>query len=482
LARAGHEIVLIERDEFNIGHTPGEAAQKSFRAGAPHLVQPHIILPRCRELLAQTLPDVYANLLASGAVEAPTETQMPPSLSDKSSFPGDERLTSLMTRRSTLDWILRRAVSNERRVRVDDKTQVSHLVGKPGNIPHVTGIRTGKGTIDADLMIDAGGYRTQIDQWIEQLGGTRPKIERAECGIAYFSCHYCRRKDRVVQWPPTTRMLFALDEFTVGLWSGDNHTVQIAIAPLAVDHRFKAVLHADVFTSVLRTVPAIAAQLDSLDPISNVFAMGSVQNTLRRLVVDGAPLVTGLHAVGDSVCTTNPTLGRGLTFAITEALQLVKLISSSQGDAERYLAYDNWISDWVAPFYADQVSIDGVRLVELRHHVLGDPAPPPATSEARISFSELRLAAMFDPVAYRAFWRLYGMLQKPEDIYSDPAVVECVRRVLKTPRGFPSANQPGREQLLAALKPQKSGDSAQRSERFVSRFDVSAPQAENKSA
>src|ERR1700760_3179171 len=137
LARAGHEIFIIERDEFKIENTASEAAQKAFRSGAPHLVQPHIILPKCRELFAQSLPDVYANLLASGAVEASTETQMPQSLCEKTSFPGDERLTSLMTRRSTLDWILRRVVSNEKRIRVEDKAQVSDLVGEPGKIPHV---------------------------------------------------------------------------------------------------------------------------------------------------------------------------------------------------------------------------------------------------------------------------------------------------------------------------------------------------------
>jgi hypothetical protein len=39
--------------------------------------------------------------------------------------------------------------------------------------------------------------------------------------------------------------------------------------------------------------------------------MAGLHNTMRRLVAGGAPVVTGLHAVGDSVCTTNPTQGRG---------------------------------------------------------------------------------------------------------------------------------------------------------------------------
>ena len=60
---------------------------------------------------------------------------------------------------------------------------------------------------------------------------------------------------------------------------------------------------------MLRTIPAYAAWLDVMDPITDVFPMGGLHNTLRRLVVDGSPVATGLLAIGDSVCTTNPDPG-----------------------------------------------------------------------------------------------------------------------------------------------------------------------------
>ena len=70
-----------------------------------------------------------------------------------------------------------------------------------------------------------------------------------------------------------------------------------------------------MFTAVLRTIPIYAAWLDVMDPITDVFPMAGLHNTLRRLVADGLPIATGLHAIGDSICTTNPTLGRGLALA-----------------------------------------------------------------------------------------------------------------------------------------------------------------------
>ena len=120
-----------------------------------------------------------------------------------------------------------------------------------------------------------------------------------------------------------TRQVMGLDEFTVGIWGADNGTMQLAVAPLATDHRFRTLKHPEVFTALLRTVPTYAAWLDVLDPISNVFPMGALHNTLRRLVVGGAPAVTGLYAIGDSVCTTNPTLGRGLSLALSGAVDLL---------------------------------------------------------------------------------------------------------------------------------------------------------------
>ncbi len=55
--------------------------------------------------------------------------------------------------------------------------------------------------------------------------------------------------------------------------------------------------------------------------------MGGIHNTLRRLVVGQAPVATGLHAIGDTVCTTNPTLGRGLAFALTGAAGLTRALA-----------------------------------------------------------------------------------------------------------------------------------------------------------
>lgn len=50
-------------------------------------MQPHLIMARCRQLLIERLPDVYAAMLAAGVAEAPLRTQMPDTLADTAPRP-----------------------------------------------------------------------------------------------------------------------------------------------------------------------------------------------------------------------------------------------------------------------------------------------------------------------------------------------------------------------------------------------------------
>jgi hypothetical protein len=250
-----------------------------------------------------------------------------------------------------------------------------------------------------------------------------------------------------------TRTVIALDEFLAGKWGADNGAVQLVVAPLAADRRFRSVRDPGVFTAVLRTVSAYAAWLDVMDPITDVFPMGGLHNTLRRLVVDGTPVATGLLAIGDSVCTTNPTLGRGLALALTGAAGLADALAGHGDDpAAQALALDRLVAAHVAPFYHDQAAIDAARLAMMRHTVFGAPAPAsPSAAADRVSYPQLRVAGCYDPVAFRAFWTVNGMVCPPDEVYTDPHVVACTREALARHGSGPPVAQPTRAQLLAAL-------------------------------
>jgi 2-polyprenyl-6-methoxyphenol hydroxylase-like FAD-dependent oxidoreductase len=464
LARAGHQVTLLERDRLRPHPDVETAAAAAFRPTAPQIVQPHIIMARCRELLAQWLPDVYEGLLAAGVTEAPLRAQMPPSLPDKAPWPGDERLVQLITRRSTLDWVLLRAIVTEPGVEFRVGVKVTGLSTRRvvhRSPVHVTGVRSDAGDVGADVVIDASGRRSAIDGWLAEVGTRPTAFAQAECGLAYYSRHYRLRPGATLPGSPLQRMVATLDELLVGIWPGDHGTMQVAIAPLAADHRFRMVKNPDVFSRVVRTIPDFARWLDILDPVTGVFPMSGLHNTLRRLVVGGEPVATGLHAVGDTVCTTNPTLARGLALAMISAADLAEVLARHSRDfAAQALAMDDRVAAHVEPFYAEQAAIDEARLRRMRRVVFAGPGPAPEpepvprqgpSAADRVSHWQVRAAAPFNPLVFRAFWKVMGMTATPGEVYADPEVIARTREVLSRPGAASATDRPSRAQLLAAL-------------------------------
>lgn len=451
LAREGHAVTVLERDDLTPAPDVESAAARALRPTAPQIVQPHVLLAGTRVLLETLLPDVLAALRAAGVRDAPIESQMPLTLEDRSPAPGDEELRPLMTRRATVDWVLGRVAAAEPGVTVRHGVTVTGLLADATDPPRVLGVRTGQGDVSAELVVDAAGRRTAVDRWLDGIGARRSTVEAAPCGLAYLTRHYRLRRTVPLPGPSTCRLVTGLEEFMLGLWAGDNDTAQIALVPLAVDRRFRTARDPAVFDAVVRTVPYYAAWLDALEPLTEVMVMGGLHNTFRRLVVDGRPVATGLVGVGDAVCTTNPTFGRGLGVALRTVADLAAVLGDHPADPEgASLAMDRAILADVRPWYADQAAGDAARLAALRHSVLGEPAPvPPPPVGDRVTFAQLRRASAVDPLAFRAVVRIMGMVGDAEAIYTDPAVVAATRAALDLPvAGTPG---PTRAELEAAL-------------------------------
>ncbi|GAA4874463.1 NAD(P)/FAD-dependent oxidoreductase [Actinomycetospora straminea] len=454
LARDGHRVTVLERDDLAPAPDVETAAAHALRPTAPQVVQPHVFLPGTRALLERLLPDVLAAFRAAGARDAPLTSQMPATLTDRSPFDGDDELLPVMSRRATFDWVLGCVAAAEPGVVVRHGVTVTGLLADaagPGDPPRVRGVTTDGGDVPADLVVDAAGRRTAIDRWLDGVGARRTCVESAPCGLAYISRQYRIRDGADLPGPDTARVVTGLDEFLVGLWAGDGRTAQIALAPLAADRRFRTAHAPEVFERVLRTVPYYAAWLDVLEPISDVAVMGGLHNTFRRLVVDGRPVATGLLAVGDSVCTTNPTFGRGIGVALRTIGDLAEVLAEHPDDPEgAALALDRAVLEHVRPWYADQAATDAARLALLRHTVLGDPVPPPPAAEGeRVTFADLRRASLVDPIAFRAVARIMGMVGDAEKLYTDPEVVAATRAALA--RGGAATPRLTRAELETAL-------------------------------
>ena len=111
LAREGHRVTLVERDEFAVGE-PLDAVDWE-RKGIPHFHQPHAFTPRGRKEMRETFPDVYEALIAAGA----WDLDLRPKIKGDPE-PDDVDLAFLAVRRPLIEWALRRAVAAEKGVTV----------------------------------------------------------------------------------------------------------------------------------------------------------------------------------------------------------------------------------------------------------------------------------------------------------------------------------------------------------------------------
>jgi 2-polyprenyl-6-methoxyphenol hydroxylase-like FAD-dependent oxidoreductase len=100
------------------------------------------------------------------------------------------------------------------------------------------------------------------------------------------------------------------------------------------------------FDDAVRAIPLLSEWIDSsrAQPISRAMPGGRLYNTYRgQLDNAGRPLLSGLISVGDAVCTTTPLAGRGVTLALMQARELVRILGLHDRDITTATTqFDRW--------------------------------------------------------------------------------------------------------------------------------------------
>ncbi|NUT38318.1 MAG: FAD-dependent oxidoreductase [Hamadaea sp.] len=342
LARAGHEVVVAERDPAPMGG-PQEAFLRA-RPGAPQYHQPHVLLARaCNELLSHA-PDVYAHLLALGATEIEE--------SHPDAAPDDE-LRALGVRRPLLEWALHRALADEPGATVHfGRTVRGAVVDETSGVVH--GLRTGGATIAADLTIDALGRTSPLPGLLRALGvrtggvpapgvlvaPTGLSVEDADWGVssgmAYYSRYYRLHGTNPLR--PGHQVAAAVVDLGYAratlFWAEDRH-VGLVLAVPAADGDLKAIRDEAAFEAVVAGVGPLADRIGpgAAVPVSPVRAMGSLRTSWRdpAAAADRLP-ARHILTIGDALCHTNPLYGWGVSLAFAQAFALPGILAAHPGD------------------------------------------------------------------------------------------------------------------------------------------------------
>jgi 2-polyprenyl-6-methoxyphenol hydroxylase-like FAD-dependent oxidoreductase len=462
LARVGHDVTVFERDDTPMPATADDAFGWD-RRGAPQVRHSHAFLARMYGLLRDSYPDVLAALLAEGATEMRFGDDLPPTLTDFVREPGDDDLVMLACRRTTFEWVLRRAALAEGKVTFRTGVPVEGVVtdGEPGR-PHVVGLRLGDGsTVAADLVVAANGRRSTVPEWLTAVGAPDVAEEVEDTGIVYYSRFYRLREGAEV--PPRGGPIGGdLGYLKYGVFVGDNRTYSITLAtPVADDELRKLLADPEVFDATARQLVATAPWLDGRgEPLTpDVHVMAGLLNRWRDFVVDGEPVATGIVPIGDAVLCTNPLYGRGCSIAFWGAHLLAQAVETFGADVrEVALAYDASLRAEILPWYRAGVEQDAEARRVAAALLAGDD-PDGDTSDQRTFmravFREGLLPALrLDPVVLRAFFRSFNLLDPPDAMAKDPDVGARVFAVWQARDERPPEPPLGprrRSELLAAI-------------------------------
>ena len=117
LARLGHEVVVLDRDEATGAAPPLGTGEHQPRRATAQAAHSHIFLAAIRELLLDRAPDVLDAMVRHGVRELPLRDGLPPTLQERTGAPtldgghpglADPMLIALASRRATVEEALAR--------------------------------------------------------------------------------------------------------------------------------------------------------------------------------------------------------------------------------------------------------------------------------------------------------------------------------------------------------------------------------------
>lgn len=453
LARAGHTVTVLDRDAAPPPDTPQQCWDAWDRPGVSQFRQPHLMLPRWHHELGRELPGLVDDLLTRGARRVNTLHLNPPAVTGGWQ-PGDEQFDTVAARRPVVEAALARRARLTPGVTLRRGERVTGLLAREGaGTPHVVGVRTGSGTLTADLVVDAAGRHTALPRFVRDLGGADPGETREPCGFVYHARYFRAPGGVLPEFPGP--VLTHHPSLSVLALPGDLDTFCIVLVTASRDRAARALRHERAWNRVAGLSPAATTWLDAGEPTTAVLPIAGLEDVRRDYRVGTEPVVTGLVGIGDSYAATNPSLGRGATIGVLHACALRDVLAGAWNDPRELVdAFSRATAAQVAPWVDATERFDRHRLAELDADRLGVPYRPDDPAWAMTTALGAG-AASGDPVLARAHARIAGLLAEPAEVFTAPEVQRRLGPHLAGPR-YPVGG-PTRSDIERALEAQPVG-------------------------
>jgi 2-polyprenyl-6-methoxyphenol hydroxylase-like FAD-dependent oxidoreductase len=437
LARAGQDVVVLERDRVPLDGSP-DGAFDVEREGIPHFFQPHAFLPRGRRLLSDWAPDVLDVLLDAGADPQDLALKL-----RGRREPGDEDLVYLWVRRPVIEWALRRAAAAEPSVEVRAGVRVTGLLTSENGAPRAVGVAVDGGdAVRGDVVVDALGRYRCPPAWPRADGVP------TDSGAIYY-CRYFKLAEGVQHLDaPILNPRGDLGYMAFNTFRGDNRTFAVILLVPAADRELRVLRHEPAWRAACSAITPLDVMISAhyARPITSVMPMGGLMNVDRT----GDPAVSRIVAVGDAFCHTDPAFAYGLSFALAHAQALADATAAASDPDEIVERYRADAGPEARERHALACATDAARSLRWS----GEPLDIRRRDSCYplFSFVGALAAAPHDDAVLRRTIRRIGLLDRTAIFDEDDGLHDRIESILaRVAARPPSPPGPPREELLARL-------------------------------
>ena len=238
---------------------------------------------------------------------------------------------------------------------------------------------------------------------------------------------------------------------------GDNRTFAVILLAPAADRELRVLRHEQAWQAACSAITPLDVMTseDYARPITDVMPMGGLMNVDRT----GDPAVSGIVAVGDAFCHTDPAFAYGLSFSLAHAQALANATDEApdvDAIAERYRAH---AGPEARERHALACATDSAR----SRRWSGEPLEISRRdgSYPLFSFVGALAAAPHDDTVLRRTIRRIGLLDRTAVFDEDHALHDRIEAILdRLMVRPPQSPGPPREELLARLAAAAPHDAA----------------------
>ena len=464
LGGSGRRITILDRDPAPPQMSPEEAFYSWERRGATQLRHSHAFIGRLNKLLRARHPALLEELQQEGARLFTYEDALaPPLLKNYTKAPGDEDLSLLFSRRTTLEYVLRRYAARLEGVEFVNDAGVRGLLTRrdgQGRLV-VEGLKVERGGVleemRADITIDATGRNTVFPDWLRAEGCDLPE-EESPCGILYFTRHYKLRDGpgRAGARRHAGRRRSGLSQIRRVPGRQRHFSVTLATPEIETGLR-TAIVKPEVFESICAALPGAARWTDAArsEPVSAVYAMGNLINLWRHYLKDGEPQALGFFALGDATVRTNPLYGRGCSSGMVQAHILRAALDATADPVEQAKIVARETEAAIRPYFDSMVKLD-LQAIRRAENERNPDYKPRLKARLMKSFAEdaLTPASRGNQKVDRALSGVFHMVGHPTDWLKDPTILTPLLLDL----GDAEIDQTGARSLSAEIRARAQRD------------------------